>query len=437
MCLLEDIVNMDCIICLYNDMKTPLRKCTMTVADGGSANVLSSSSKPMSSTTLGIKSKTIGDKIIARSSWKIQYPKQTQFCYTGEELHEEYGLSLEGKLYQHLDDADVTDQDWLSVFMKKREKGSKIFLHMMRPEFVDECSTSLVSTSFISQQLKTEVEQILDSKRDALKVLNTTLDNVRVELQDKNQNMWKIQGTSSATTVLQGQLQELQILRSSMMGAVDIDPDFLVIEGKIGALTNALTALGDACSSSNIRDEVDRLKAVVSVPGLCAACGLAFMASHVVCVYTLACGHAYHALCFAAWLGSEMVCANASCKRSIPNSLKSMLLHTGSGHIPCVAPIQDDKVVLRATPKAHSVDSNYQGTPAVKVEPLVRTAAVEPQPIKSSPKDDAMIDDAEAVAKEGVDAVQRMVAVDEYPDSPIFLSDMVKVLKKRKNKKDG
>ncbi|KAI5079890.1 hypothetical protein GOP47_0005369 [Adiantum capillus-veneris] len=140
------------------------------------------------------------------------------------------------------------------------------------------------------------------------------------------------------------------------------------------------------------------LQAIVSVPGLCAACGLEFMASHVVCVYTLACGHAYHALCFAVWLLLETVCADASCKSSIPNSLISMLLHTGSGYIPCVAPIQDDvpKVVLQATPEAHSADSS-EGTPDVK----------------------------------------RMVAGDENPDSSIFLSDMVKVSKKSKENDDG
>ena len=37
---------------------------------------------------------------------------------------------------------------------------------------------------------------------------------------------------------------------------------------------------------------------VVNVPGLCVACGLLFVTSDVVCVYTLACGHQYHALCF-------------------------------------------------------------------------------------------------------------------------------------------
>ncbi|MCO5550101.1 hypothetical protein L7F22_003580 [Adiantum nelumboides] len=177
---------------------------------------------------------------------------------------------------------------------------------------------------------------------------------------------------------------------------------------------------------STAGQHLNHLQAVVSVPRLCVACGLAFMASHVVCLYTLACGHAYHDLCFDAWLGSEMVCADSSCKRSIPNSLKSMLLHTGSGHIALCY-----KLLL-----AHSVDSN-QGTLVVKVEPLVRTAVIEPQLSKSSPKDDATVDDAKAVAQEGVDAVQCMVADDENPDSPIFLSDMVKVSKKRKNNEDG
>ncbi|MCO5582449.1 hypothetical protein L7F22_036345 [Adiantum nelumboides] len=102
---------------------------------------------------------------------------------------------------------------------------------------------------------------MLDTKRDALKVVNTTLDTVRVELQGRNQDMWKILGTSSAAVVLQGQLQELQILKASMEGAIDAThPDYLVIEGKVAALSSVLTSLGVDASSSNIRDEVDRLK---------------------------------------------------------------------------------------------------------------------------------------------------------------------------------
>ena len=70
---------------------------------------------------------------------KAQYPKQTQFCYTRHDLHKEYGLSLEGKLYQHLSDEDVRDEDWDAVFTRKREKGVRIFLHMIRLEYVEEC----------------------------------------------------------------------------------------------------------------------------------------------------------------------------------------------------------------------------------------------------------------------------------------------------------
>lgn len=70
---------------------------------------------------------------------KFQYPKQSRFCYTRQDLHEEYGLSLDGKLYQNLGAEDVIEEDWLSMFTKNREKGSKIFLHMRRPEFMEEC----------------------------------------------------------------------------------------------------------------------------------------------------------------------------------------------------------------------------------------------------------------------------------------------------------
>ena len=37
---------------------------------------------------------------VALSARRTPYPKQTRFCFTQEELNEEYGLSLEGELYQ-------------------------------------------------------------------------------------------------------------------------------------------------------------------------------------------------------------------------------------------------------------------------------------------------------------------------------------------------
>ncbi|KAI5083477.1 hypothetical protein GOP47_0003220 [Adiantum capillus-veneris] len=73
------------------------------------------------------------------ASRKVQYPKKTRFCFTRHDLHEEYGLSLEGKLYQHLSDEDVIDEDWLSVFIKKREKGVRLFFHQVWPKYAEEC----------------------------------------------------------------------------------------------------------------------------------------------------------------------------------------------------------------------------------------------------------------------------------------------------------
>ena len=70
-------------------------------------------------------------------------------------------------------------------------------------------------------------------------------------------------------------------------------------------------------------------QAKVTIPRACAVCSLGFVASKVVCVYTLACGNAYHALCFAGWARSEKVYANPSCKQNVPELANLLLLHDG------------------------------------------------------------------------------------------------------------
>lgn len=74
---------------------------------------------------------------------------------------------------------------------------------------------------------------------------------------------------------------------------------------------------------------VTATQAAVTIPGACAACGLPLGGSDVVCVYTLACGDSYHALCFSGWVGSETHCANPSCKQSIPPIAQSILAQHG------------------------------------------------------------------------------------------------------------
>ena len=290
------------------------------------------------------------------ASRKALFPKQTRFCYTRYDLHAEYGLSLEGKLYQHLSDEDVTDEDWLAVFTKKREKGVRIFLSMVRPEYVEECkllfhkvyqaiptnkeitykfsvlfvyercpaavqsptdehkvawagfgeqvldhckklpggmdkkvknwidsnangqhltqttpstkksvthhggitgkdSPSFLKCSSVNLQIVAEVEQMLAARKTMLENVKSTLNAAQVQLQEKSQSMWKIEGTSSAAVVLEGQLKELQTLKDSMKGSGGAsDLDMLVIDAKIVALSSALITLGVDATNSKIRD---------------------------------------------------------------------------------------------------------------------------------------------------------------------------------------
>ena len=68
-----------------------------------------------------------------------EYSQQTKFCYTAQDLHEEYGLSLEGKLPKDLTDEDLPPEQWLTVFKYKFQKNSKIYLNHLQPHLVEDC----------------------------------------------------------------------------------------------------------------------------------------------------------------------------------------------------------------------------------------------------------------------------------------------------------
>ena len=68
-----------------------------------------------------------------------EYPQQIKFCYTAEDLHEEYGLSLEGKLPKDLIDEDLPPEQWLTVFKYNPQKNSKIYLNHLQPHLVEDC----------------------------------------------------------------------------------------------------------------------------------------------------------------------------------------------------------------------------------------------------------------------------------------------------------
>lgn len=285
---------------------------------------------------------------------------------------------MEGKLYQHLSDEDVTDEDWLAVFTKKREKGVKIFLHMVRPEYAEECrllfhkvyqaiptnreitykfstlfvyercpaalqsptsqrkvawavfgeqvldhckklpggidkklknwvecnengqqvtqttqSTpkshidhggitgkgsissslgpqSLLKCSSLDSHIVAELEQMLAARKTTLESVKRAVHAAQAQLQEKSQSMWKIEGTSSAAAVLQGQLNELRTLKDNMKGAGGAsDFEVVVIDAKVVALESALIALGVDERNSKIRDDIDCIEVCINNDTLC------------------------------------------------------------------------------------------------------------------------------------------------------------------------
>ena len=68
-----------------------------------------------------------------------EYPILTKFCYTAEELHEEYGLSIDGVLPKDLTDEDLPDDKWLTVFKQSYHKNVKIYLNQVHPILVEDC----------------------------------------------------------------------------------------------------------------------------------------------------------------------------------------------------------------------------------------------------------------------------------------------------------
>ncbi|MCO5579714.1 hypothetical protein L7F22_033574 [Adiantum nelumboides] len=69
----------------------------------------------------------------------LEYPRLSKFCFSAKELHEEYVLSLEGKLPKELSDKDIPIEEWMSVFKCLHKKSTKLFLNHVRDEFVEDC----------------------------------------------------------------------------------------------------------------------------------------------------------------------------------------------------------------------------------------------------------------------------------------------------------
>ncbi|MCO5578893.1 hypothetical protein L7F22_032741 [Adiantum nelumboides] len=83
---------------------------------------------------VGAISKFMVAKVPVRSSTE-NFTKLLLFC--GALMS---GVRSEsGKLWKHLSADDLLELEWLTVFDTPKYKGSKIFLNMVKPQFVDEC----------------------------------------------------------------------------------------------------------------------------------------------------------------------------------------------------------------------------------------------------------------------------------------------------------
>ncbi|MCO5582630.1 hypothetical protein L7F22_036528 [Adiantum nelumboides] len=67
------------------------------------------------------------------------YPQLTKFCYIVEELHEEYGLRLQGLLPKDITKDILSKEQWLIAFKFKHQKGAKIYVSHVHPHYIDDC----------------------------------------------------------------------------------------------------------------------------------------------------------------------------------------------------------------------------------------------------------------------------------------------------------
>ena len=74
---------------------------------------------------------------------------------------------------------------------------------------------------------------------------------------------------------------------------------------------------------------------IVNVPGFCTACGERLSGYGAVGVYTLTCGHKYHPICFAHWLGNEAECVDCFRKGKLTDLAQCWILRSGMHNFPC------------------------------------------------------------------------------------------------------
>ncbi|MCO5548676.1 hypothetical protein L7F22_002135 [Adiantum nelumboides] len=206
---------------------------------------------------------------------RFEYPKLARFCQMQEEFAEVHGLSQSGKLWKHLSAGDLPKSEWLAVFDTPKYKGSKIFLNMVKPQFVDECRLIFYrvyqepprnneiylkfATCFVYERCsaaKVDPEahkiawalfadnlraKILDiQSNNKAEVLKNEVKEKKAEFLNKRDALIHKETTTSIASMIQTKITSLQTRYGTLKGANATAKQLVAVEVQITAMSNAV-----------------------------------------------------------------------------------------------------------------------------------------------------------------------------------------------------
>ncbi|MCO5609868.1 hypothetical protein L7F22_064101 [Adiantum nelumboides] len=278
-----------------------------------------------------------------------EYPIHNKFCYTAEELHEEYGLSIEKK------------------------KNAKVYLHHLQPSFIDDCrllfhkvyqgppSCGEITAKFARCYA---FEKCHAAKKDPARhkiawarfgesVLNMC--SSKPGGLDKKVENWK-----RANGAFHGHY--FDNIHCHDISICDLQNECVVLETECAEaqiqsefVTMMIAKINEGRRFTlfprpHIKDEDNTIYAL----GSCVACGECLGFTHVVGSFMLACKHQYHPLCLAATLMKKDICAKVGCNERISKVAKAW---AHKGHVQKKCKVKEEYTDNHAADK-HSKDGH-------------------------------------------------------------------------------
>ncbi|MCO5571377.1 hypothetical protein L7F22_025117 [Adiantum nelumboides] len=168
---------------------------------------------------------------------RFEYPKLARFCQTHEEFAEVHGLSQSGKLWKRLSAGDLPESEWLTVFDTPKYKGSKIFLNMVKPQFVVESKADVeahkIAWALFAVILSLKHNLVAWKRKNELK-------EKKVEFLNKRDALIRREATASAASMIQTKIMSLQTRYETLKGANSTAKQLAAVEAKITAMSNAV-----------------------------------------------------------------------------------------------------------------------------------------------------------------------------------------------------